>query len=479
VLSVQKLGAVAVLVVLALVLLLTTSHDSADAYRPGTVVRAIQFPANGAVTYRNDFGDCRGTNCSRRHEGNDLIGARMVPLVAAVDGTIDWIKVDDGVSTAGNAVSIKDAEGWRYVYIHLNNDTPGTDDGANPPAHRFAPGIEKGARVTKGQLIGWLGDSGNAETSTPHLHFEIVNPRGAAINPFASLRTAQGLRTSDGATPVDFDRCVDPTNPAYVDGSTAGTGYWVLGKDGSVTAFGDAPALGSVAGMTLNRPVVGMGATPTGKGYWEVATDGGIFSYGDAVFYGSTGSMVLNKPIVGMASTPSGKGYWLVASDGGIFSYGDAVFYGSTGSMVLNKPIVGMAPTPTGKGYWLLASDGGMFAFGDAVFFGSLPSTPAAAGKTALGMTPTATGLGYWLVTTDGNVYPYGDAVDHGSLAREGLCATPRAVGIARTKSGKGYAIVGADGSVWVYGDARWTGDMPDRGLVISGGVVSIAPYLR
>ena len=38
----------------------------------------------------------------------------------------------------------------------------------------------------------------------------------------------------------------------------------------------------------------------------------------------------LNKPIVGMAATPDGDGYWLVASDGGIFSFGDAAFYGST-----------------------------------------------------------------------------------------------------------------------------------------------------
>jgi len=53
-----------------------------------------------------------------------------------------------------------------------------------------------------------------------------------------------------------------------------------------------------------------------------VASDGGIFAYGDAVFYGSTGGLPLNKPIVGMAATPSGHGYWLVASDGGIFAYG-------------------------------------------------------------------------------------------------------------------------------------------------------------
>jgi hypothetical protein len=62
----------------------------------------------------------------------------------------------------------------------------------------------------------------------------------------------------------------------------------------------------------------------------------------------------LNKPIVGMAATPDGHGYWLVASDGGIFSFGDAQFYGSTGAIHLSQPVVGMASTPDGRatGWW-------------------------------------------------------------------------------------------------------------------------------
>ena len=80
-------------------------------------------------------------------------------------------------------------------------------------------------------------------------------------------------------------------------------------------------------------------------GYWLSASDGGIFSFGPgASFFGSTGSMTLNKPIVGIAATPDSGGYWEVATDGGIFAFGDAPFFGSTGSITLNKPIVGMAP---------------------------------------------------------------------------------------------------------------------------------------
>jgi hypothetical protein len=133
-----------------------------------------------------------------------------------------------------------------------------------------------------------------------------------------------------------------------------------------------APAVAASGTLALNKPVVGMAATPDGFGYWLVASDGGIFNYGDAAFYGSTGAIPLNKPVVGMAATPDGKGYWLVASDGGIFNYGDAAYYGSTGAIALNKPVVGMAATPDGKGYWLVASDGGIFNYGDAVFYGSM-----------------------------------------------------------------------------------------------------------
>ena len=127
-------------------------------------------------------------------------------------------------------------------------------------------------------------------------------------------------------------------------------GYWLVAADGGIFSFGDAGFHGSKAGSALNRPIVGMAATPDGKGYWEVAADGGIFSFGDASFHGSTGALTLNKPVVGMAATPGGRGYWLVAADGGIFSYGDAGFYGSTGAITLDKPVVDIAATPAGTG---------------------------------------------------------------------------------------------------------------------------------
>jgi hypothetical protein len=130
------------------------------------------------------------------------------------------------------------------------------------------------------------------------------------------------------------------------DPPTQRLGYWLVGSDGGVFAFGSANFDGSMGGRSLNAPIVGMASTPDGGGYWLVASDGGIFTFGDANFYGSMGGQPLNKPIVGIASTPDGAGYWLVASDGGIFSYGDANFSGSMGGKALNAPITGMAAVP-------------------------------------------------------------------------------------------------------------------------------------
>ncbi len=161
---------------------------------------------------------------------------------------------------------------------------------------------------------------------------------------------------------------------------------------------------------------------PTAGGYWLVASDGGIFSYGDAAFYGSTGGMLLNKPIVGMAATPDGGGYWLVASDGGIFCLRRRPVLRLHREHALNKPIVGMAATPDGGGYWLVASDGGIFAYGDAQFYGSTGShQPGPAHRRHGGRCPTAAATGS--VAADGGLFNYGTAPFYGSgAARPARC---------------------------------------------------------
>ena len=159
--------------------------------------------------------------------------------------------------------------------------------------------------------------------------------------------------------------------PVKATGGSTKAGYRLAAADGGVFAFGDAGYFGSMGGTTLNRPIVGMAATPSGDGYWLVASDGGVFAFGDAGYFGSMGGKTLNRPIVAITATPSGLGYRLIASDGGVFDFGDASFEGSTGSLKLNAPIVGAGTTDSGRGYDLYASDGGVFNFGDATFQGS------------------------------------------------------------------------------------------------------------
>jgi hypothetical protein len=233
----------------------------------------------------------------------------------------------------------------------------------------------------------------------------------------------------------------------------SGAGYWEAESDGKVTNFGNAANYGSMAGHTLNFPVVGMASTPDGRGYWLVASDGGIFSFGDAAFFGSTGALHLNEPIVGMASTPDGRGYWLVASDGGIFSFGDAAFKGSMGGRALNQPIVGMATDTATGGYWLVASDGGIFSFGSP-FFGSTGALRLV--RPIVGMEALPSGLGYRFEAADGGVFCFGQALFEGSTGGAALVAP--VIGMAANGSSNGYWLAAADGGIFSFGTATFLG---------------------
>ena len=220
--------------------------------------------------------------------------------------------------------------------------------------------------------------------------------------------------------------------------------------------------------MTLNKPVVGMAATPHSDGYWLVASDGGIFTFGDAQFYGSTGAIALNKPVVGMAATPDR----LRLLAGGLrrrdLRLRDAQFYGSMGGKPLNQPIVGMAATPDGHGYWLVAADGGIFAFGDALFYGSTGAITL--NQPIVGMTATPNGKGYWFTAADGGVFAFGDAT---STAR--WATSPRAapiVAMTADAKGNGYWFTNNNGAVTAFGTAAYWGSAPQ---VLNRPVVGMA----
>jgi len=203
-----------------------------------------------------------------------------------------------------------------------------------------------------------------------------------------------------------------------------GAGYWLTDHSGDVTAFGTARTFGDPPPLGHPEDVTTISATPSGNGYWLFTDRGRVFAYGDAKSYGDMSGTKLNGPIVASAATASGHGYYMIGSDGGVFTFGDARFHGSTGAMALHRPVVGIAPTPDGHGYWLVASDGGVFAFG-APFRGSMGA--AKLNQPVNGL--IAFGNGYLMVASDGGVFDFSNQAFLGSLG--GSTPTAPIVGIA------------------------------------------------
>lgn len=154
-------------------------------------IRAIYFPTDPKLKFTDDFGEARS---GHKHEANDIMGPKMTPLYSAIDGVVSDLEIPE--ASWGYAITLKDSDGYIYNYLHVNNDTPGTDDGKGGVDNAYAPFISIGAPVKKGQIIGWMGDSGNAEDVGSHLHFEIRRPDGTAVDPYQSLMAALGKTVS-------------------------------------------------------------------------------------------------------------------------------------------------------------------------------------------------------------------------------------------------------------------------------------------
>jgi len=152
-------------------------------------VPPLLFPVVGQVTYTNDFGQARPGG---PHQGNDLMGTKRAPVVAVEEGTVEFWTTS---ASAGCMLYLHGASGTMYEYIHLNNDlTAGNDNkGKCVAGVSYAPGLVDGEHVDAGQLIGYLGDSGDANGIHPHLHFEVHPKGGKAVAPFPYLQKATQL----------------------------------------------------------------------------------------------------------------------------------------------------------------------------------------------------------------------------------------------------------------------------------------------
>ena len=240
------------------------------------------------------------------------------------------------VAAPGVLANDTDADGDSLTAIKVSNPAHGTVTLGATGSISYVPT----SGYSGPDSFTYKANDGTADSTTVTVSLTVTAPRratgsshptaasSASATPRSTARRAASRSTSRSSAWPD----------AHAASATGSSPPTVASSASATPTFH-----GSKGGQPLDKPIVGMAATPSGNGYWLVASDGGIFNFGDAPSIGSKGGQPLDKPIVGMASRPTGHGYWLVASDGGIFAFGDAAFYGSTGGQPLDQPIVGMA----------------------------------------------------------------------------------------------------------------------------------------
>lgn len=136
------------------------------------------FPVQGGAGIPNDF-SLVSTATLRKHLGNDLMAPVGTPLLAVDDGTVRFGTDPLG----GNVANLYAQDGTRYYYAHLS-----AFRGASRAVHA-------------GEVIGYLGTTGNAEGGAPHTHFEVHPQNGPAVNPFGELNAALLMRPAKAGFP--------------------------------------------------------------------------------------------------------------------------------------------------------------------------------------------------------------------------------------------------------------------------------------
>ena len=135
------------------------------------------FPVQGKCFYGDTWHVSRGGG--RLHEGTDIGAAAGKNVYAAGDGRITKQYLVGTNKLTGNGLIVRMADGTYFFYAHLMD---------------FAPGIGLGSPVKAGQIIGYVGTTGNS--AIPHLHFEVHPKGGAAVNPYPLLKAVNGCGTT-------------------------------------------------------------------------------------------------------------------------------------------------------------------------------------------------------------------------------------------------------------------------------------------
>ena len=163
-------------------------YDSvwSGAVRPYGLGPRIVFPVVGKATYSNTF----ASTPKGILPGNDIIAARKSLVVAAEKGTVAFVT---RFKAAGCMLVLKGVSGRTFEYLHLNNDLTNKNDntGKCVAGTAYAPGLKNGQKVKAGQVIGYVGDSGVANGTQPHVHFEVH--KSSPVNPYPYLNKSQRL----------------------------------------------------------------------------------------------------------------------------------------------------------------------------------------------------------------------------------------------------------------------------------------------
>ncbi|MEJ7811558.1 MAG: M23 family metallopeptidase [Gemmatimonadaceae bacterium] len=128
---------------------------------------SLAFPVSGrdSRAIQSRFGADRDAG-RRRHQGVDIFAPRGTPAIAAVDGRVTWVGTN---ALGGNVVFLRDdARRQNLYYAHLDTQL-----------------VRTGTRVRVGDTLGLVGNTGNARTTPPHLHFGIYHRGEGAVDPYA------------------------------------------------------------------------------------------------------------------------------------------------------------------------------------------------------------------------------------------------------------------------------------------------------
>lgn len=171
----------------------TPSNGDVEDLRRRDLVVPVAGAERSQVT--PGFAQMRGDH---RHEAVDILAARGTPVIAVDEGTV--VKLFN--SKAGGLTVYQFDPSGRYAYYYAHLD-------------RYADGLSEGQRLTRRDVLGYVGTTGNADPALPHLHFAIfkLGPerrwwQGAAIDPYAvfSVATPAGSAASSLTSPANSAR---------------------------------------------------------------------------------------------------------------------------------------------------------------------------------------------------------------------------------------------------------------------------------